>query len=308
MDDGTISQIGLPSRHRSSLASSRSFALSTLRVGRRADGPGCRVDGIRQPVRSWTRLMLRARPSAPASTDDECDVRRAGTVGFAAKFGAALAHEISTPLGVIAGRIALALRELPTASRAHGDLHVALAQTARVAEILRAALKPLEPPALRLSPLAPGAFLIRILASLDQVSEALGIELAVSIDPDLPRIKADFQQLARVITCILTDSLEATPSGQRVVVTARRVLEGNRRLLSLSIADSGAGLAPAQLAHVFDALFLARPSFSGVSLALAAARDILRGHGGELRVESNEGAGTTVRLELPAIEEDEGGS
>jgi signal transduction histidine kinase len=235
--------------------------------------------------------------------DVDHELRQLETLGFAGKFGSALAHEISTPLNVIAGRIMLALRKLPPTSAARDDLAVMLTQTERVAQILRAALEPLRPSPPTLSPIDVRELLARIARSVERLARGLGVKLAVWLSPDVGRIQADVTQLTPVITNILVNSLETTPRGGRVMLAARRGRNGDRPMLHLSITDGGPGVAPTLLSHVFDPLFLSRARVNGVSLTLAAARDILRGHDGELRVDSEVGVGTTVTLELPALEE-----
>jgi signal transduction histidine kinase len=164
-------------------------------------------------------------------------------------------------------------------------------------------LEPLRPPPLALSRVDARQLVTRTLRPLERLAQALGVELAVRVAPDLPRIQVDIDQLARVIASILLNALETTPSGGRVMLAARRGLSGDRPMVCLSITDGGPGLTPMLLAHVFDPLFLTQTPTNGVSLVLAAARDILRGHDGELRVDSAAGVGTTVTLELPAFEE-----
>jgi signal transduction histidine kinase len=299
-------------------ATLRSFEVSASRVRSRAEGcePTSGVSASTALGRALASPMRLGRVAASAtpptgarsrdlrqSIDIDHDMRRIETLGFAGKFGSALAHEISTPLNVIAGRIALALRKLPPTSAAQDDLNVMLAQTERVAQILRTVLEPLRPPPLALSRVDARQLVTRTLRPLERLAQALGVELAVRVAPDLPRIQVDIDQLARVIASILLNALETTPSGGRVMLAARRGLSGDRPMVCLSITDGGPGLTPMLLAHVFDPLFLTQTPTNGVSLVLAAARDILRGHDGELRVDSAAGVGTTVTLELPAFEE-----
>jgi len=254
------------------------------------------------PVRS-------ARASRGARDGDasaELDVRRMETFGFARKFCAALAHEISTPLGVITGRIMLALRKLPPDSAAGDDLRVMLAQTERVAQVIQHALEPLRPPPPRLSPIDPRELLASIVLPFEQLAEALSVTLTASLTTDAPRIRADSRQLTCVVTTGLLNALEVTPPGGRVTLALRRSgCDGRREdIVAISITDGGPGVSPALLGHVFDPLYLARAATHEVSLALSSARDIVRAHGGDLRVDSEVGAGTTVTLELPAIQED----
>lgn len=236
----------------------------------------------------------------------ELALRRIEAFGFAGKFGSALAHAVSTPLGVITGRIMLALRKLPEDSAARDDLRVVLAQAERVAQVMQQALEPLRPPPPAMSPVDPRALMLTVLPPFSQLAEALSIELEVSLAQESPRISGDFEQLASIVRTALMNALEMTPTGGRVSLTVgRRQRDEHDLVVDITIADGGPGLSPALLLHAFDPLYLARMAASGVSLALSSARDIIRAHGGELRVTSQPGAGTSVMLELPAMKEEE---
>ncbi|HEV8441745.1 MAG TPA: ATP-binding protein [Methylomirabilota bacterium] len=239
------------------------------------------------------------------SIDVQHHLRRIESLGFAGKFCSAVAHEISTPLNVVTGRIALALRKLPPDSPARDDLAVMLAQTERVADIVRTALQPLRLPPPVLAPVELSELLARILPALEPLADARSVDLAVSVSTDAPRVRADAEQLTQVMLDLLVNALETTPSGGRVTLAARRWPARQRALLRISISDSGPGLPAGVVARVFDPLFLAKTAADGVSLALGTARDILRAHHGELRVDSEGGAGSTWTLELPAIEEED---
>jgi signal transduction histidine kinase len=66
------------------------------------------------------------------------------------------------------------------------------------------------------------------------------------------------------------------------------------------VSDTGAGIPAATLPHVFDPFFTTKPRGQGTGLGLAISRDIVSAHGGDIRLESEEGRGTTVTVWLPA--------
>jgi signal transduction histidine kinase len=106
-------------------------------------------------------------------------------------------------------------------------------------------------------------------------------------------IEADREQLHRVLTNLGQNAIDAGAS--RVEVAARR--EGDRVLIE--IADNGPGLSPRAREHLFKP-FAGSSRPGGTGLGLAIARELMRAHGGDIRLERSTGEGTCFRLELPA--------
>ena len=98
-----------------------------------------------------------------------------------------------------------------------------------------------------------------------------------------------------VLGNLLANALRHTPAGGTVRVAVRRA--GDR--VELTVTDTGAGIPADLLPHVFDR-FVKGPGATGTGLGLAIARDVVAAHGGTIGIESEPGAGTTVRVELPA--------
>jgi signal transduction histidine kinase len=88
--------------------------------------------------------------------------------------------------------------------------------------------------------------------------------------------------------------------GGEVDVSARPARLRERPGVALSVHDPGPGIPPELLHRVFEPFFTTKPAGRGTGLGLAICRDIIKAHGGELRVESEEGQGTTVTAWIPA--------
>ncbi len=117
-----------------------------------------------------------------------------------------------------------------------------------------------------------------------------------------PVAAVDAELFERAVANLLDNALKFTPPGGRITLNAM----GTAGAVQVSVADTGAGIAPADLPHLFDRLYQSRSSVApatseeGKGLGLAIVKRIAELHAGTVAVASTLGAGTTVTLELPA--------
>jgi signal transduction histidine kinase len=150
-------------------------------------------------------------------------------------------------------------------------------------------------------------------ADLIQLAEE--VILLVGKDLSRNRVHLDFQtvgrpharvnpaQIQQVLLNLLINARQAMPKGG--TVRLRVALDAAGRLAEVSIADTGTGIAPADLRHIFDPFFTTKTGpdetgLGGTGLGLSVCRDIVEAHHGRLRAESRLGQGTTFTLRLPA--------
>jgi signal transduction histidine kinase len=117
--------------------------------------------------------------------------------------------------------------------------------------------------------------------------------IALHIDPALPPVRADAARLKQVVLNLVLNAVKATDSGGAIALEARPDAGG----VALRVADTGCGIAQADLPRIFDETFSTR---QGGGLGLPIARRIVEQHGGAISVESTEGRGTTFTVWLPA--------
>jgi two-component system sensor histidine kinase BaeS len=124
------------------------------------------------------------------------------------------------------------------------------------------------------------------------------VTIAVETSGDL-RLSADPVRLRQVVGNLVTNAVRHTPPSGRITLRARRA--GDEVVIEVS--DTGSGIAPEDLPHVFNRFWRADRSRSratgGRGLGLAIARQLVAAHGGTISVTSTLGAGTTFRLSLP---------
>lgn len=128
---------------------------------------------------------------------------------------------------------------------------------------------------------------------------AAALTLEVDLPPGLPALWADRERVLQVLRNLIDNAIAHTPAGGRIRLWAAPA----SGLLAIHVADSGSGMAPEHLPHIFDRFYRTDPSRSrvtgGAGLGLAIVRQLVVAHGGTIRAASEAGAGSTFTLEWP---------
>jgi signal transduction histidine kinase len=136
-------------------------------------------------------------------------------------------------------------------------------------------------------------------ANYDPVAAQAGITLAVDVPSTLPRVQADEDRLIQVLTNLLDNAFKFTPRGGRVSVQGGE----NEGGVWVAVADTGAGIAPDELPHIFQQFYSGdesrEPEKRGMGLGLAICREIVMAHQGQIEVESQPGHGARFTFTLP---------
>ena len=133
-------------------------------------------------------------------------------------------------------------------------------------------------------------------------AEAKGIQLLSVLDPRSGKVEGDGERLRQVVSNLLSNAIKFTPGGGRVEVRLRR-LAGD---VTLTVIDTGKGIAPEFLPHLFERFRQADSSstrsYGGLGVGLAIVRHVVELHGGAVRATSaGEGRGATFTVTLPAM-------
>ncbi len=126
------------------------------------------------------------------------------------------------------------------------------------------------------------------------------ISLERKIPADLPQISADANQLSQVLMNLLLNAAQAMPEGGAITIQAEKVKFDER--IEITVADTGEGIPADILPHVFEPFFTTKRG-KGTGLGLSISQAYIRSHGGEIRISSLPGHGTTVRFTLPIRQE-----
>ena len=131
-----------------------------------------------------------------------------------------------------------------------------------------------------------------------------GLNLRTELDRDLPPLEGDRFRLAQIIANLLDNAIKFTPRGGRIMMRTGVQPWKDDLGLILEVTDSGPGIAPRDLRHIFDKFFQApsssRPKVGGAGLGLAIVRSLVEAHHGKVTVESALGRGTTFKVQFPS--------
>lgn len=153
---------------------------------------------------------------------------------------------------------------------------------------------------LDLSPASPSVLLEEVVARFEQKARDQGVSLTQEAPGDLPSVLVDAERLAHVFDNLVGNSLAHTGRGGRV----RLSTEADGEVVRFQVEDSGEGIAPEHLPHLFEKFYQVtdarQGTAKGAGLGLAIAREIVIAHGGQIDVTSELGRGSVFRFTLPA--------
>lgn len=212
-----------------------------------------------------------------------------------------IAHELRTPLSNIQGYLEAVRDGVVEADPALiGSLHEESLILSRLVEDLQE-LQLAEAGQLKIErgPARISEIVGRVRRSLNQTAEAKEITIGTDIPGDLPAVQVDSARIGQVLRNLLENAITHTPAGGEVRITASAA-NGE---IEVKVADTGVGIAPDHLPHIFDRFYRADASRArstgGAGLGLAIVRQLVELHGGRVWAESTPGEGATFFFTLP---------
>lgn len=220
---------------------------------------------------------------------------------------AGIAHELNNPLTGVLTFTSLMRKKVLEGSEDAEDLDLVIRETKRCASIIR-----------RLLDFAREKVPVKGFFNLNQVVEDTvrfverpaslhKIVITTDLDPDLPQIWGDADLIKQVILNILVNAQQAIDgAGTIAVVTRANIAKTSQQndekrpsMVELAIKDNGCGIPEANMQRIFDPFFTSKEVGKGTGLGLSVSYGIVKAHGGEIKVASVVGQGTTFRILLP---------
>jgi len=238
---------------------------------------------------------LRATTEQLAATQKQLRVsERLAAVG---EVSAAVAHGIRNPLASIRASAQVAAHALDDRPRLEGYLRAITGEVDRLGRWLTSLLDSVRPFDLELGPVDLNGMLRDLLGVLHRRLDVARITVDARLAPDLPKLTADEVQLQQAFLGVLENAIEAVSSGGTLYLTTEPVPGDGPSTVCITVRDTGDGIPPDRLAHVFEVLYTTKSR--GTGLGLAITRKVVERHGGRVDIDSRPGGGTTVTIRLP---------
>ncbi len=222
---------------------------------------------------------------------------RATRAAVMGTFAMGIAHEISTPLGVILGRAEQLLNRVGDDERAAHAARVIMDQSERLKLLVRRFLDLARGGAPTFARVDSSSIVRGAVALVNHRFGKIGVTLTTHIPAQLPRIQCDRALLEHALVNLLLNACEAcTPNGT-VELTAR----SDGRNVAFVVADDGEGITPEDAARAAEPFFTTKPEGQGTGLGLAIASEIVKSHRGALIIEPRSPRGTRARIEIPVL-------
>jgi two-component system, NtrC family, sensor histidine kinase HydH len=223
----------------------------------------------------------------------EWELRRSERMAALGKMAAGVAHELRNPLSSIKGLALLLQNHFPKGSEEASTAELLVGEVERLNRSIGELLEYARPAQLEREKVVINALIEKTLSLVAVDASSTGVAVRFSPGAELPEIAVDPDRIKQVLLNLLLNALQAMPDGGELNVHTALVDGG----IEVLVADSGVGIAPENLARVFDPYYTTKNDGTGLGLALSAK--IVEEHGGTIRISSRPGESTEVRLTLP---------
>lgn len=243
-------------------------------------------DELERLARAWNELLERLEKS----------------VERIQQFTADASHELRTPVALIRSTAELALRRERDSADYRKALREIETEAERMTELTESMLALARADAngagMPLASVDVNELVKEVVSQSRVFAEAKGLRFEADQSPSPAMAQANEAGIRRLLRILIDNAIEHTPSGGAISVSAL----GHDGVVALSVRDSGEGIPPAALPHIFERFYRAGEARSGkgVGLGLSLAQVIARAHGSEIEVESAPGEGACFRIALKA--------
>lgn len=256
--------------------------------------------GIKQDIteRKQTEEALRSKNEELAGmTQQLWQASKLATMG---ELAASIAHELNNPLATVALRTENLLMQMPEGSDQRKPLEIISNEVDRMANLVNNLLQFSRRSHRQISTVDLNEEIANSIELVHYHLRTHKIEIKFQLDPSLPMIQADRQQLRQLFLNLLTNASDAMPNGGALTITTSKTLLEGAGGIQAEFADTGEGIAPNDLEKIWEPFFTTKPEGKGTGLGLAICRRVVEEHGGIIAIESTNGSGTKVRIVFPA--------
>ena len=226
------------------------------------------------------------------------EVERSQRLAAVGRLASVVAHEIRNPLSSIKGFATYFRQRYAAVPEDVKVADILIHEVERLNRVITELLDYSRPLTLNRAKTNLAELVRNTLRTIERQAQEKGVDLRIDLSRELPGAVIDADRMTRVFLNLFLNALAAMDKGGVLSVTLAR---HDGTTLRATVSDTGAGIRREDQARIFEPYFTTRPS--GTGLGLAIVQRIVEAHGGEIRLESEPGKGTTFTLLLPAGDE-----
>ena len=215
------------------------------------------------------------------------------------ELAAGVAHELNNPLTTVAGFVELVLDDLPPDSPHYSDLELVLKESRRAKDVVRQLLDFSHPRDEIQVQTDLNTLIADVVSLVRHLLHTSGINLKTDLQPDLPRIRANRDQIKQVLLNLVHNAIQAMPRGGTLSLQTQSLRRDDIPGVVMRARDTGQGIPPENIERLFEPFFTTRPPGQGTGLGLSVSYGIITNHGGVIEVESSLGNGSQFSIWLP---------
>jgi len=260
------------------------------------------TESLEQSQAGTTRLNSELQRKVSQLETTQAQLVQSEKLASIGEMAAAVAHGIRNPLASLRAAAQVALRH-PEASSSREHLTVIIEEVDRLDRRVSHLLSFSKPAPYHPLRESVARLVEDLLPTFSELLREKGVQLTLDIATKLPDVRVDPMQLEQALVEIVSNALDAMPNGGSLRISASATgATGDHAVVIVEIADTGVGIPARALESVFEPFFTTRSE--GTGLGLAIAKRYVEQNGGAIEISSVAGAGTTVRIRLPGIEDD----
>ncbi|MDO8530594.1 MAG: ATP-binding protein [Dehalococcoidia bacterium] len=242
------------------------------------------------------RLYSELRRQLDELRQAQAQLVRSEKLAAVGELAANVAHEVNNPLQTIINLTFLVEHSLDENDPRKADLRAIQAESLRARHIVKGLLDFARQQKSALADANVNEVAEAVL-SLARVRTASGnVKVVTEMDRNLPPIRCDAEQIKQVFLNMVNNAMDAMPSGGTLTVRSRSDKDG---MVAVEVTDTGDGIPPEVMPRIFEPFFTTKPVGQGTGLGLAVSYQIVKKHGGVIKVESTVGKGSAFTVCLP---------
>ncbi|HEX6216997.1 MAG TPA: ATP-binding protein, partial [Vicinamibacterales bacterium] len=243
----------------------------------------------------FDQVSAQLRAAAPEGLKPAQLAELSRRIAMVGRLTAGVAHEMKNPLNAMTIHLELLKQKLAAGRPAFEHAEIIEQEIRRLDERIQGFLKFVRPEETSFGPVALMPLIASVVHGVQHEAERAGVTIDRACTDGALLVEGDAAQLRDVFLNLAQNAIQAMPRGGRLTISCARV--PNHRI-RVRVEDTGVGIAPENLAKVFELYYTTKQRGTGVGLSMVYRT--IQIHNGEIDVESTVGVGTTFIVELPA--------